>query len=44
MKKIKSSIDQLKKSPDLMVNKDQQSKVKGGIERSKIKIPGRPPK
>ncbi|MFK7806866.1 MAG: hypothetical protein AB8F74_03600 [Saprospiraceae bacterium] len=39
MKKIKSNIDQLKKSPALAINKDQQSKVKGGIDRTKIRVP-----
>jgi len=43
MKKIKKSIDQLKKLSVSVISKDQQGKVKGGIKRKDVKIPGHPP-
>ncbi|MFK7806863.1 MAG: hypothetical protein AB8F74_03585 [Saprospiraceae bacterium] len=40
MKKTKSSIDQLKALSVSVIEKGQQAKVKGGIKKRKIKIPG----
>jgi len=40
MKKTQKSIDQLKKKSVSVIERDQQGKVKGGIKRSKIRIPG----
>ncbi|MFK7806865.1 MAG: hypothetical protein AB8F74_03595 [Saprospiraceae bacterium] len=40
MKKTKSNIDQLKALSTSVIEKDQQAKVKGGVDKSKIRIPG----
>jgi len=39
MKNTKRSIDELKKLSVSVIEKDQQNKVKGGIDRTKIRVP-----